>query len=342
MSKSPAILPNISLQPFNTFGVEAKASAYMEITSSQCLMDAIQDGFLEGNSVLVLGGGSNLLVQKDFNGLVLHMRNRSIKLIRQTAETFMVQASAGENWHDFVQWTLHQGMPGLENLSLIPGSVGASPIQNIGAYGVEVGEFIDSVQIIHLSSGRMENLDGKSCGFAYRDSIFKNELKGLVAVLGVTFALPRKWTPRLDYADVARELAAREWKMPTATQIAQAVIDIRKRKLPDPTVIGNAGSFFKNPVVSEETYRTLLAAHPGLVSYPYGDGSRKLAAGWLIDQCGWKGRRKGDAGVYEKQALVLVNHGNATGSEIAELAHEIQQDVFRHFGVQLEPEPVFV
>ncbi|HYD79708.1 MAG TPA: UDP-N-acetylmuramate dehydrogenase [Paucimonas sp.] len=342
MTHSLPLQFDVSLRQHNTFGVDCSTRAYMPVVGAETLIAVRRDAMLVCMPRLVLGGGSNLLLTRDFDGLVLHMQNRGIEIAGEDAEATRIRVQAGENWHGFVQWTLANGFYGLENLSLIPGSVGAAPIQNIGAYGVEVREFIESVRVFDFVYGELLTLGRDECEFAYRDSVFKHRLRDRAVILDVTFALPKAWRPNLRYADVAQELAARGLDAPTAHDISAAVIAIRTRKLPDPAVIGNAGSFFKNPIVSAEKREALLAAHPQLVSYAQPDGSFKLAAGWLIDQCGWKGRRAGAAGVYEKQALVLVNRGGASGREIAALAAAIQADVADRFGVALEPEPVFV
>jgi UDP-N-acetylmuramate dehydrogenase len=291
---------------------------------------------------MVLGGGSNLLLTGDFAGLVLHLCTAGVGVVHEDDASIYVKAAAGENWHRFVRWTLQQGLGGLENLSLIPGNVGAAPIQNIGAYGVELKDCFHSLTAFDFETGNTFVLDRTACRFGYRDSVFKHEWRDRAAILDVTFALPKKWQPNVQYADVSQELAARGIKAPTAGQISEAVIAIRTRKLPDPAVIGNAGSFFKNPVISAEQRSVLLERHPQLVSYAQADGSFKLAAGWLIDQSGWKGKSLGAAGVYEKQALVLVNRGGASGREIAALAAAIQADVMSRFGVRIEPEPVYI
>jgi UDP-N-acetylmuramate dehydrogenase len=291
---------------------------------------------------LVLGGGSNILLTGNVDGLVLQMCGRGIDVVGETGDATLVRAAAGENWHRFVLATLERGLPGLENLSLIPGSVGAAPIQNIGAYGSEIGDVLHALTAFDFDSGELLTLDRAACRFGYRDSVFKHELKDRAVILDVTFALPKRWQPNLGYAELAREIEARGIAAPDARAVSDAVIAVRRRKLPDPAQIGNAGSFFKNPVVSKVQRDALLAAHPRLVSHVQADGSYKLAAGWLIDQCGWKGRSLGNAGVYEKQALVLVNRGQASGAEIVELARAIQRDVARAYGVMLEPEPVFI
>jgi UDP-N-acetylmuramate dehydrogenase len=333
---------DFSLQRFNTFGIDAKAKAYLPVMSADMLMHVKNDPFLARLPRLVLGGGSNLLLTADFPGLVLHMQMTGVQVVSEDDGAVYVKAAAGENWHGFVQWTLQQGLGGLENLSLIPGNVGAAPIQNIGAYGVELKDRFHSLTAFDFDSGETLTLDNAGCRFGYRDSVFKHELRESAAILDVTFALPKAWQPNTQYADVAKELDARGIGAPTPVQISEAVTAIRTRKLPDPAVIGNAGSFFKNPIVSKEQRDALLERYPHLVSYPQADGSHKLAAGWLIDQSGWKGKSRGAAGVYEKQALVLVNRGGATGREIADLATAIQEDVLARFGVRLEPEPVFI
>lgn len=339
------ILPiqyDYSLRGLNTFGIDARAKAYLRVTSADMLIHIKNDDWLARLPRLILGGGSNLLLTRDFPGLVLHMCTTGVGVVEEKTETTYVKAAAGENWHGFVQWTLQQGLGGLENLSLIPGNVGAAPIQNIGAYGIELKDRFHALTAFDFETGKTVVLDRDACRFGYRDSVFKHELRDRAVILDVTFALPKAWQANVQYADVAQELAARGINHPSPIDVSDAVIEIRRRKLPDPAKIGNAGSFFKNPVVSKELRDALQARFPQMVSYPQPDGTFKLAAGWLIDQCGWKGKNLGAAGVYEKQALVLVNRGGASGAEIAELARLIQADVLTRFGVSLEPEPVFV
>jgi UDP-N-acetylmuramate dehydrogenase len=342
MNPPPELQHDVALRAHNTFGVEARAAAYLQVHDAAALTAVRASPALAALPRLVLGGGSNILLSGDFPGLVLHMANRGKEIVARTAGATHVRAAAGENWHEFVQWSLAQGLGGLENLSLIPGSVGAAPIQNIGAYGVEVRESIVEVRAYDFVTGEIIVLDNAACEFAYRDSVFKHRLRDRAVILDVTFALPLQWQANTRYLDVAQELTARGLTAPSAQDISAAIIAIRSRKLPDPAVIGNAGSFFKNPLVDKQQRDALLLAHPQLVSYVQPDGSVKLAAGWLIDQCGWKGRRLGAAGVYERQALVLVNLGGASGAEIVALAAAIQADVQARFGVRLEPEPVFV
>ena len=341
---TPAIHPQsgVSLRPFNTLGIAATARFLLPVHAVEDLRAVRADPALGALPRLVLGGGSNLLFTHDFDGLVLHMRGTGIAIVGETGDAVLVRAAAGESWHGLVAWTLAQGLGGLENLSLIPGSVGASPIQNIGAYGSELKDCFHQLTAFDFATGELLTLDRAACEFGYRDSVFKHGLRDRAVILDVTFALPKQWQPNLRYAELAQEIAARGLRAPGAADIGAAVIAIRQRKLPDPALLGNAGSFFKNPVVPAALREALLARHPQMVSYAQGDGSYKLAAGWLIEQCGWKGRVMGAAGVYEKQALVLVNRGGASGGEIVALAEAIQRDVESRFGVRLEPEPVFV
>jgi UDP-N-acetylmuramate dehydrogenase len=333
---------DFSLRHLNTFGIEASAHAYLPVNHLDTLQAVRHDPQLSRLPRLLLGGGSNLLLTRDFPGLVLHMCSRGMEIVAEDPTHVYVRAAAGESWHGLVQWTLEQGLAGLENLSLIPGSVGAAPIQNIGAYGVEVKDRFHSLTAFDFQDGKTLTLDHAACRFGYRDSIFKQELRDRAVVLDVTLALPKQWQPDIQYADVMQELAQRGIAAPTPAQVSAAVIAIRTRKLPDPKHIGNAGSFFKNPIVSAAQRDALLLQHAQLVSYAQPDGSFKLAAGWLIDQCGWKGKSLGAAAVYDKQALVLVNRGGASGQEVAALALAIQADVQARFGVLLEPEPVFI
>jgi UDP-N-acetylmuramate dehydrogenase len=342
MKPAPTIQHDVSLRELNTFGIDAYARTFVSVKTVADLETIAADPQLSALPRLILGGGSNLLLTKDVAGLVLHMVNTGRTVVGEEGQQVVVRAQAGENWHDFVQWTLSQGLPGLENLSLIPGSVGAAPIQNIGAYGSELAEFFHSLTFFDFQTGETQVLSREECHFGYRDSIFKHALRDRAVIVDVSFALPRQWQPNLVYAELAAELAIRAVSDPSAQDIADAVIAIRRRKLPDPAEIGNAGSFFKNPVVSREQHAQLLAKHPQLVGYPQPDGSIKLAAGWLIDQCGWKGRSLGAAGVHERQALVLVNRGGSTGAAVLSLATKISDDVQARFGVSLETEPVIV
>jgi len=332
---------NVDLMPFNTLALPGKAARYQKITSEQQLTAS---GLAKGER-FILGGGSNLVLTGDFDGLVLHMAISGKRLLKEDSEAFYIEAGAGENWHDFVQWTLQQGWPGLENLSLIPGTVGAAPIQNIGAYGLEVGDCLHSVTAWDFKKQAFFSVDRNSCRFAYRNSLFKQEgwhLNGQIAISSVIFRLPKVWVANTRYADLTQELAAQKINVPSAQDIAQAIIAVRQRKLPDPASIPNCGSFFHNPIVSTEQAAQLKAAHPTLPQYPQPDGRIKLAAGWLIEQAGWKGKYLGPIGMYEKQALVLVNRGGATGDDVKRTMAAVQADVFAKFGVALTPEPIFL
>ena len=329
----------------NTLALPSHAALYARITSADQLSELVDTCSPSDTRLFVLGGGSNLVLSGDFDGLVLHMAIPGRAPVAEDNDAWYVRAGGGENWHDFVQWTLAQGWPGLENLSLIPGTVGAAPIQNIGAYGLEVAERFHSLTAFEMECGKSVRFDRTACRFGYRDSVFKQEgwhLEGRFVITDVTFRLAKQWQPLTRYADIGGELAALKIATPTAQQIADAVIAVRQRKLPDPAQIPNTGSFFHNPVVDVETADRLLEAHPGLPHYPQPDGRVKLAAGWLIDQAGWKGRDLGPVGMYEKQALVLVNRGGATGTDVAALMRAVQSDVRERFGVELTPEPVFL
>lgn len=335
------LLPNYSLRAHNTFGFDARARWFSRIESPDRFVAALRDPRVAGMPHLLLGGGSNVVLTRDFDGIVLLVALAGKRLVREDDAAWYVEAAAGENWHAFVAWTLANGFPGLENLALIPGTVGAAPIQNIGAYGLEMAERFDSLRALELATGQTVELDAAQCRFGYRDSVFKREGRDRFAITSVTFRLPKQWTPRAGYADVARALEARAGE-PTPQAIFDAVVAVRRAKLPDPATLGNAGSFFKNPVVDAAAFEALRRREPDIVSYPQPDGRIKLAAGWLIDRCGWKGRAVGAAAVHERQALVLVNRGGATGAQLLALAQAIQHDVHERFGIALEPEPVVV
>ncbi|MEW9900235.1 UDP-N-acetylmuramate dehydrogenase [Chitinivorax sp. PXF-14] len=336
----PLIESNVSLKPFNTFGVDVQAAGLAHLASLDELRAVLADPAWQGVPRLVLGGGSNMLFTRDFPGLVLRVELQGRTKVDEDAQAVYARGMAGESWHDFVQWTIAQGWAGLENLSLIPGTVGASPIQNIGAYGVEIKDCFHSLDAIELATGQLRQFLLADCAFAYRDSVFKGALAGRYLVVSVTFRLPKQPCWHTGYGEIQQELATRQVTELSARAIADAVIAIRRRKLPDPAEIGNAGSFFKNPVVEASLAAALRERFPALPAYPQPDGRSKLAAGWLIDQCGWKGRSLGAAGVYEKQALVLVNCGGASGADIWRLAEAIRASVYERFGVELEPEPV--
>ena len=351
---------NIPLQAFNTFRIVAKAQALARITSEADVHQLLADPEWAAVPKFVLGGGSNIVLTGDVKPLVLKVEVRGLKVVGETAKSVIVEAGAGENWHDFVTWTLDQNLPGMENMALIPGTVGASPVQNVGAYGVELQDRFDSLDAIDLLTGQVFTLNAAQCAFGYRDSVFKHAssgeadlhfplgLKDRALILRVRFALPKAWKPVLGYADIERKMAEHGVTEPTARQIYDWVCEVRRAKLPDPAVIGNAGSFFKNPTVTAEQCEDIIARDPKVVHYRLDNGSVKLAAGWLIDSCGWKGKSVGQAGVYEKQALVLVNRGagvdgnGATGGEVMTLAKAIQTSVYERFGILLEPEPVVI
>ncbi|WP_305821769.1 UDP-N-acetylmuramate dehydrogenase, partial [Massilia brevitalea] len=336
MPPNLSIEHDVSLQPFNTFGLPARARHYLRITDPAQLDSLRTDAATASLPRFVLGGGSNVLLTRDVEALLLHMAIPGREIVGEENGAVLVRAGAGENWHGFVEFTLAQGLGGLENLSLIPGTVGAAPIQNIGAYGLEIKDVFHSLTAYDLATGTQRVLRAADCRFGYRDSVFKQADGAGLVVLDVTFALPRAWQPNLRYAELANALQEAGIVSPTPQQVSETVVAIRRRKLPDPAVIGNAGSFFKNPVVTGAQCAALLARFPQLVHHAQADGSEKLAAGWLIDQCGWKGRSMGAAGVYPKQALVLVNNGGASGAEVLALARTIQADVLEKFGVPLE------
>ncbi|MDR2259380.1 MAG: UDP-N-acetylmuramate dehydrogenase [Azoarcus sp.] len=331
---------DVDLAALNTFGLPARATRLLRLASAEeaRAFAATRRG---GEPCFILGGGSNLVLRGAPLACVLKVEIRGRRKLGDDDEAIIVEAGAGENWHDFVRWTLDEGWPGLENLSLIPGAVGAAPVQNIGAYGLEVAERFGALDALDLASGETRAFDAAACRFGYRESVFKQQ-PGRWLVTAVRFRLPRRWRPLSAYGDIARELAARGIAAPTPRQIADSVIAIRRRKLPDPAELGNAGSFFKNPVVDAGRYAALRAAYPAMPHYPQADGREKLAAAWLIEQCGWKGRRLGPVGCHASQALVLVNHGGASGADVLRLAVRIQDDVWTRFGVELEIEPVVV
>jgi UDP-N-acetylmuramate dehydrogenase len=334
----PSLVDHYSLRSHNTFGFDVSARYAMKLESEAQVAALARDERIANLARLVLGGGSNVVLTRDFDGVAFLVGIPGKRVIGEDGDAYLVEAGAGENWHDFVAWTLAQGMPGLENLALIPGTVGAAPIQNIGAYGLEMGERFERLRAIELATGVAHDFDRDACAFGYRDSFFKRAGRGRFVITSVLFRLPKAWTPRADYADVARALGGSRKR--DAQAIFDAVVAVRRAKLPDWTVLGNAGSFFKNPVVSAEAFETLRSREPGVVSYRQPDGSAKLAAGWLIDRCGWKGRSIGGAAVHDRQALVLVNRGGATGAQVLELADAIRRDVLARFDVELEAEPV--
>ena len=332
-----------SLAPHTTFGLPARAAHYIELTDSGDLPEICRLPEFDAATVCWLGGGSNVLFMQDFPSLVVRMATRGIRELEHTPDSVLLEAQAGENWHGFVQSSLQMGLGGLENLSLIPGTVGASPVQNIGAYGVEVKDRIHSVRCFDVQTQEWRELSNAECRFAYRDSIFKHEGRQRYVITSVVFRLDTQFVPNVKYGDLAQVLAEQcGGRAPTAQDVAQAVCAIRRSKLPDPAVLGNVGSFYKNPLVDAAHAQTLLAQYPQMPHYPQPDGRVKLAAGWLIDQCGLKGKTIGGAAVHDKQALVLVNKNRATAADVRALSDEICRIVAQRFAVDLQPEPVWL
>ncbi|MBM1182743.1 MULTISPECIES: UDP-N-acetylmuramate dehydrogenase [Pseudomonas] len=327
-----------SLKPFNSFGVDVRARLFAEAHNDDEVREALQYCAERELPLLVIGGGSNVLLTQDVQALVLRMATRGIRVIEDGGQRVVVEAEAGEVWHAFVLWTLAQGFAGLENLSLIPGTVGAAPMQNIGAYGVEIKDVFAGLTALDRQTGQLRDFTLEECNFGYRDSVFKQH-PGRWLILRVRFALSRAARLHLEYGPVRQRLSEQGIHQPTATDVSRAISSIRSEKLPDPAVLGNAGSFFKNPVVSSALAAELKLTHPNLVGYPQADGQVKLAAGWLIETAGWKGFREDDAGVHRLQSLVLVNYGAATGLQLLSLAQRIQEDIARRFNVKLEMEP---
>ncbi|MEN1835622.1 UDP-N-acetylmuramate dehydrogenase [Pseudomonas lijiangensis] len=328
----------VSLKPFNTFGVDVQAQLFAEARDDQEVRQALAYSAGHDVPLLVIGGGSNLLLTDDVRALVLRMASRGIRVIKEDCAQGIIEAEAGEPWHPFVQSCLQLGFSGLENLSLIPGTVGAAPMQNIGAYGVEIKDVFHSLTALDRQSGELCEFSLEDCRFDYRDSVFKQQPDRWL-ILRVRFTLQRAPSLHLEYGPVRQRLDAMGIKEPTPFDVSRAICEIRSEKLPDPAVLGNAGSFFKNPLVTAGQSEAIKRNYPGVVGYPQADGRVKLAAGWLIEQAGWKGFREGDAGVHALQSLVLVNHGQATGLQLLSLARRIQADIVERFGVELEMEP---
>jgi UDP-N-acetylmuramate dehydrogenase len=330
-----------SLSAANTLGLASWADAYVEI-SDLAQLPGLTALAARHARTLVLGGGSNLVLPQRVEGLVVKTAMRGMRCLLQDSQRTLVEAAAGEPWPEFVAACVARGWDGLENLAMIPGSVGAAPVQNIGAYGVELSDRFDGLSAWDIRQGKPVAFSAEDCRLAYRDSRFKHDAPGRWLITAVRFSLPRPWAAQLNYPELRRHESLAETTRPTARDIFEAVCQIRRDKLPDPLVLGNAGSFFKNPIIPAARYEALQARFPGIVAYPQADGAVKLAAGWLIDQCGWKGRAMGRAAVHDRQALVLVNRGGATAQDILALANAIAADVSLRFGVQLHPEPVIV
>lgn len=331
------IRENISLRPYNTFGIDAKAKQFAAFRSIEELKELLDKKHLTGSRRLVLGGGSNILLTDDYHGLVLKNGIMGIEVVKEDGDHIYVKAGAGENWHRFVMHCVENDYAGMENLSLIPGNVGASPMQNIGAYGVEVKDVFHELEACHVEDGTLHRFSAEGCAFGYRESVFKRKYKDQFIITSVTYRLSRHPQFNISYGAIKEELERMGVQDLSIRAISDAVIRIRSSKLPDPKETGNAGSFFKNPLIPNEQFVSLKEMFPNIVAFPAGDQT-KLAAGWLIEQCGWKGFRRGDAGCYPKQALVLVNYGNATGREVYALSEEIIASVKDKFGVELERE----
>ncbi|MET3731274.1 UDP-N-acetylmuramate dehydrogenase [Moheibacter stercoris] len=332
------IQKRISLRPYNTFGIDVFSEYFVEVSSLEELKEAIQYGKEQNLSILFLNGGSNILFTKDWNGLVVKINLKGIEIVRETEDFVWVKVQAGENWHEFVQFTLAKNYGGLQNLSLIPGNAGTAPMQNIGAYGVEIKDLMTELTAMEISTGNLRVFSNADCQFGYRESVFKNELKNQFVLLDVTFQLSkRNHVLHTEYGAIQSELANMGCEKPTIQDVSRAVIQIRQSKLPDPNEIGNSGSFFKNPVISAQKFEEIKKNYPNISGYSSGD-SVKVAAGWLIENAGWKGKQFGDAGVHEKQALVLVNYGNATGKEIYDLSQSIIDSIQFQYGITLERE----
>ncbi len=337
------IQQNISLKPFNTFGIDVAANAFAEVFSKQELQIALQYFNQHPQALLIIGGGSNMLFTQDFDGLVLKNSLRGIDIVKQDGDKVFIKVAAGENWHQFVLWCIEKNFAGVENLSLIPGCVGATPMQNIGAYGVELKDVFNELEAIEIATGISRTFCNEDCHFGYRESVFKKEFKDQFIITSVTFKLhnlnvSEQYIYHIDYGDIKAELAENSVFELNIKAVSDAVIKIRSSKLPDPKELGNSGSFFKNPVISKEQFALLLQSNPLIPSYNTSEGKTKVPAGWLIEQCGWKGKRVGNTGAHAKQALVLVNYGNAKGSEVKELAAAIQQSVKEKFGIEIEAE----
>lgn len=327
-----------SLQEYNTFGVKAQAKVMAAFKSTEDLKMLLENKDFEDLPRLILGGGSNLLFTKDFSGLVLKNEILGIDCIKEDRDHFYIKAGAGENWHEFVLHCIENNWAGLENLSLIPGNVGASPMQNIGAYGVEIKDRFHSLDAVNLKTLETESFDKESCNFGYRESVFKNIYKDQYIITSVIFKLLKKPEINTSYGAIESELKKREIMKPGIKDVSDVVIHIRNSKLPNPAELGNAGSFFKNPIVSEETFKRLQSEYPEIPHYPLAAGTIKLAAGWLIEQAGWKGKKVGNCGMHKKQALVLVNYGDATGEEIFQHSENVLNSVKDKFHVSLERE----
>ncbi len=329
---------DVDLQPYNTLNISARARYFASVESERQLKEILRDPKTEGLKIMVLGGGSNVLFADDFDGLVLHIEIKGREVIKETDDYVWLKIGAGENWHQTVRYCVGQGWGGIENLSLIPGTVGAAPIQNIGAYGVEIEEVFEYLEAVDIEGRETRRYEKEHCEFGYRDSIFKGELKGIVIVTNVVLKLSKNPVLNTSYGAIQDELEKRNLDQPTIRDISDIVIDIRNGKLPNPNLLGNAGSFFKNPIVKNDTYERIKEKYPEAPGYKMGEHKTKVPAGWLIEEAGWKGKMIGNTGTYKQQALVIVNHGGATGGEILNLADQIKKSVKEQFGIALVPE----
>ena len=332
------ILHDYSLLAHNTFGIDARCQTFVEYASTGEAAEVVRLLEGKGEPLLIIGGGSNLLLTKDYDGVVIHSVIKGMEVVSETDDVVLLRVGSGEVWDDVVAACVAKGWHGAENLSLIPGEVGASAVQNIGAYGAEAADLIDRVEAVRLCDGESVVFTNADCQYGYRQSRFKHEWKNQYLVTYVTYRLKKHFEPKLDYGNIRVELECRGIAEPTAQELRQVIIDIRQEKLPDPQVEGNAGSFFMNPIVDREKYESLLGQYPQMPHYHIDEAHEKIPAGWLIDQCGWKGKSLGRAGVHSKQALVLVNRGGATGADIVRLCETVRQDVKRKFDIQIEPE----
>ena len=331
------IIPNFSLKKHNTFGIEAKAKQFVVVHSVPDLKAVLQENPTEKK--FILGGGSNMLLTQDIDALVIHVDLKGKKIIQQDADFVWVESQAGENWHEFVLWTIHQDFGGLENMSLIPGNVGTTPVQNIGAYGTEIKDTFISCEAVNIVTQEMKTFTNADCHFGYRESVFKQEAKDQYVITSVIFKLTkRNHKINISYGDIQSELAQKNIENPSLVDVSNAVIAIRQSKLPDPATLGNSGSFFKNPIVLKSQFEPIHKKFPEMKFYEISETEVKVPAGWLIEQAGFKGKRFGDAGIHKNQALVLVNYGNATGQEILNVSKNIQKTVFEMFGISIEAE----
>lgn len=336
------IKENVSLKPYNTFGLEASARYFVEVTDLEELKQVLQDPFLSDKRKLFLGGGSNILLLNDFAGVVIRIAIKGIKITEETSEYAILKAGAGEVWHEFVLFAIDKNLSGIENMSLIPGTVGAAPMQNIGAYGAEVKDTFDHLEALNLETLKVETFNATECAFGYRESFFKHEGKDKYVILNVSFRLSKKPEINVSYGAIKQTLEEMGIENPSIKDVSNAVIHIRRSKLPDPAEIGNSGSFFKNPEIPKEQYEKLKSAFPDAPGYVINEDIVKVPAGWLIEHAGWKGKKVGNVGVHDKQALVLVNFGNGKGQEIADLAAAIKKSVFDKYGVDITPEVNFI